>query len=397
MVVGNEAMVNPLPPANLERAERAKAVPYTIPATVPNLPLPSPGTYPRTIVGAESTGERNSLEDLFARRSANLQAADLYPSSKVTQTPEGYEIAPPLPPGQHPSRFQAFLKGLGRGAEAGAPYGVGGIVGGAIRGGITGAVSPDTINRQGKLETAGRATSEIATQLGIQKEQAGIQHINAQSVRDLSAAAINARFPNRHQMRIPLPNGGSRIIRDDGMGGIETIDQEPGSPTYATDIGGHTGVPLNASQLVNATNAQATREATEIERAYQHQQDAAKRATDAAVAFEESGAIDSSIGSYNTAEQGYRAAAATGRQNITAIDNEMNKLDKADDNYEAKLRALTQAREDTSKRINDLEKLADGAKENVERLRVQGAGAKGRFKGNARPIVQPSKSGIERY
>lgn len=397
VIVGNEAMLNSLPPP--------RALPMiNEPAIAPNTPLPIP-TYDRTIVGAESTASRGTLDDLIARQNATYQAADQYPSSKVTYTPEGYEIAPPLPPGQHPSRFKAFLRGLGMGAEAGAPYGIGGIAGGAIRGGLTGAISPDTVNREAKLRDVDKLTGRIGTQLGIQKEQAGIYRSQTQSARDLAEARNVALYPNTRARQIDLPDGSKGQIEQDpsqpggwgiikvGPNGVSAVGRP--DPLYPTDIGGRT-VNLTGAQVATATNAQATREATEIERAYQHQKDTADRQRDAAIAASEAGSIDEAINLNTSAASIYRNNARTSNEEATRLQQELDqkmvgegwKTDSAE--YQVAKDAINAAQ----KRASDFDKAATDAEKDLGNLKIQGGKARGRFNGNKRPILNPSKSGL---
>lgn len=406
VTVGNEAQLRqPLPPA--------RALPAINATPAPDVPISAPPSYPRTFVGSETTAPSGTMEDLLARREANLQAIDRYPASKITHTGEGYEIAPPLPPGQHPSRFKSFLKGMGVGALYGLPGGPGAAAGGAIAGGIANAVNPDLVPTWQKDQVVKDAESRIGTQLGIEAKQAGISNVNAQAVLRTAQARNAIRFPNVTTKPLELPNGGPTVQMEPRVGADGNVVWEPSQttggglvtskaavPQYDVEVGGQ-HLKLAGPQAATALGARDRGELSEREFQYRQNKDDADRRIEQAKAAAEAGSIDEAINLTQGAAGIYRTNANTAADEVRRLQDEIGSHGDAVDPTSGvsyldspEGQVLVNRLKAAQQRADDFDKAATDAEQSLPGLIQKQGGARGRAKAYSTPKASPSKSGL---
>lgn len=183
---GNQGLsgVTP-PPQPMAGGVRLPSVPDVDATGAPSLP-DRPYTPPpiRVRVGADTTG-LNPLDRNIAVLDAQRQAAQDFPSSKVSSTGE---IAPPKMHHGVKDRLGSIGKGALLGLERGGPVG-------AIIGAVTGGVSPVTIDKQIAQRALARKTAEVEQQLGVEHGRAQVGYEQARPV--LEAAKIQSEAQDR--------------------------------------------------------------------------------------------------------------------------------------------------------------------------------------------------------
>ena len=126
----------------------------TEPVGQPEIPGagPVPLTAPHVFMGERTIGM--SPADAAAAHVKALQEAD--PSSKVTRTAEGFEIAPPNKMSRLKAAGKMFLERM----RAGAPFGIGGMVGAGVEGAVEGGIAPGHAQKQLRAGELARAQND---------------------------------------------------------------------------------------------------------------------------------------------------------------------------------------------------------------------------------------------